>query len=59
MKNRQAYMVGLNKMEIREAPIPEPKVGEVLVKIEYVGICVLTYTTSKTADAVTSWLTAN
>ena len=39
MKNRQAYMVGLNKMEIREAPIPEPKAGEVLVKVEYVGIC--------------------
>ena len=39
MKNRQAYMVGLNKMEIREAPVPEPKAGEVLVKVEYVGIC--------------------
>ena len=39
MKNRQAYMVGLNKMEIREAAIPEPKEGEVLVKVEYVGIC--------------------
>ena len=39
MKNRAAYMVGLNKMEIRETPVPEPKAGEVLVKIEYVGIC--------------------
>lgn len=26
-------------MEIRETPVPEPKAGEVLVKIEYVGIC--------------------
>ena len=25
MKNRQAYMVGLNKMEIRETAVPEPK----------------------------------
>ena len=39
MKNRQAYMVGLNKMEIRETAVPEPKAGEVLVKVEYVGIC--------------------
>lgn len=27
MKNRAAYMVGLNKMEIRETPVPEPKAG--------------------------------
>ncbi len=26
-------MVGLNKMEIREVPVPEPKAGEVLVKV--------------------------
>ena len=50
MKNRAAYMVGLNKMEIRETPVPEPKAGEVLVKI-----CII----SRTADAATSWLTAN
>ena len=39
MKNRQAFMVGLNKMEIRETEVPEVNAGEVLVKIEYVGIC--------------------
>ena len=39
MKNRAAYMVGLNKMEIREIEVPVPKEHEVLVKLEYVGIC--------------------
>lgn len=39
MKNRAAYMTELNKMEIREVPVPEPKEQEVLVKLEYVGIC--------------------
>ena len=39
MTNKAAYMVELNKMEIREVPVPEPKEGEVLIKVEYVGIC--------------------
>ncbi|MBN7772818.1 NAD(P)-dependent alcohol dehydrogenase [Clostridium aminobutyricum] len=39
MKNRAAYMTGLNKMEIREIPVPTIKEKEVLVKLEYVGIC--------------------
>ncbi len=39
MKNRAAYMVELNKMEIREVPVPEPKDDEVLIRVEYVGIC--------------------
>lgn len=39
MKNRAAYMTGLNKMEIREIEVPVPKEKEVLVKLEYVGIC--------------------
>lgn len=39
MKNRAAYMTELNKMEIREIPVPEIKEKEVLVKLEYVGIC--------------------
>lgn len=39
MKNRAAYMTGLNKMEFREVPVPEPKEGEVLIRVEYVGIC--------------------
>jgi len=39
MKNRAAFMTALNKMEIREIPMPTPKEHEVLVKVEYVGIC--------------------
>lgn len=39
MKNRAAYMTGLNKMEIRDIEIPAPKEKQVLVKLEYVGIC--------------------
>lgn len=39
MKNRAAYMTELNKMEIREIPVPQIKEKEVLVKLEYVGIC--------------------
>ena len=57
MKNRAAYMVGLNKMEIRETPVPEPKAGEVLVKM--LGFVVPMCIISRTADAATSWLTAN
>lgn len=39
MKNRAAFMTGLNKMEIREIEVPVPKGKQVLVKLEYVGIC--------------------
>ena len=39
MKNKAAYMVGLDKMELRDVPVPELKRGEVLVRLEYVGIC--------------------
>lgn len=39
MNNRAAFMTGLKQMEIREIPVPEPKEQEVLVKLEYVGIC--------------------
>lgn len=39
MENRAVYMTGLNKMEIREIEVPVPKENEVLVKLEYVGIC--------------------
>ncbi|MBS4961306.1 MAG: NAD(P)-dependent alcohol dehydrogenase [Clostridiales bacterium] len=38
-KNRAAFMTGLDHMEIREIPVPTPKDKEVLVKLEYVGIC--------------------
>lgn len=39
MKNRAAYMTELNKMEIREVPVPQPGKKEALIKLEYVGIC--------------------
>lgn len=32
-------MTGLDHMEIREIPMPSPKANEVLIKLEYVGIC--------------------
>jgi len=39
MKNRAVFMTGLNKMEIRDVEVPKIKENEVLVKLEYVGIC--------------------
>lgn len=39
MKNQAAFMTGLNQIEIRDVPMPEPKEGQVLVKVAYVGIC--------------------
>ena len=34
-----AVMEGIGKMGYTERPIPTPKANEVLVKLEYVGIC--------------------
>jgi L-iditol 2-dehydrogenase len=34
-----AIMTGIGKMGYTERPIPQPKADEVLVKLEYVGIC--------------------
>ncbi|MGN8768762.1 NAD(P)-dependent alcohol dehydrogenase [Paenibacillus barengoltzii] len=39
MLNRVAYMTGLRDMELRTRDIPVPQDHEVLVKLEYVGIC--------------------
>ena len=39
MVNKAVYMTGINKLEIREVPMPIVRDNEVLVKIEYVGIC--------------------
>lgn len=36
---KTAVMTDLMKVEIQERPIPVPKDNEVLVKVEYVGIC--------------------
>ena len=37
--NKVAVMQGIGKMELIRRPIPVPKEDEVLVKIEYVGVC--------------------
>ncbi|MCI8623986.1 MAG: NAD(P)-dependent alcohol dehydrogenase [Provencibacterium sp.] len=34
-----AVMTGIGKIDYETRPIPQPKAGEVLVKLEYVGIC--------------------
>lgn len=39
MENKAVYMTGLRKMEIRDVEVPTPKEKEVLIKLEYVGIC--------------------
>ena len=40
MKNRAAYLVGKKQYELRDAPMPTiEKDTDVLVKIEYVGVC--------------------
>jgi len=39
MQNQAAFMTDLNNIEIRDTQVPRPKEGQVLVKIEYVGIC--------------------
>jgi L-iditol 2-dehydrogenase len=39
MKNKAAFMTGIKKMELRGIDMPKPESGEVLVKLEYVGIC--------------------
>ena len=38
-KMKVALMTGIGKIEMVERPIPQPKEDEVLVKVEYVGIC--------------------
>jgi L-iditol 2-dehydrogenase len=38
-KMKVALMTGIGKMEFAERDIPQPKPEEVLVKVEYVGVC--------------------
>ena len=35
----KAVFLGSDKIEIQETPVPEPKPGEVLLKISYCGLC--------------------
>lgn len=39
MKNQAVFMTGLNKMEMRDIEMPVLKEKDVMVKLEYVGIC--------------------
>lgn len=39
MKNKAVFMTGLNKMEMRDMEMPVVKENEVMVKVEYVGVC--------------------
>jgi Threonine dehydrogenase and related Zn-dependent dehydrogenases len=39
MENKAAFMTGLKEMEIHDIPVPVPKDHEVLVRLEYVGVC--------------------
>ncbi len=36
---KAAFMTGINKIEIRDIEMPKPQKGQVIVKLEYVGIC--------------------
>lgn len=39
MKNTEAILVTPGTMKIQDAPVPVPKEDEILLKVEYVGIC--------------------
>ncbi len=39
MKNSEAILVTPKKFEIQECEVPTPKENEVLIKVEYVGMC--------------------
>lgn len=39
MRNTEAILVTPGTMRIQEAPVPVPKEDEILLKVEYVGIC--------------------
>ena len=39
MKNTEAILVTPGRMVIKEAPVPEPGDNDVVIKVEYVGIC--------------------
>lgn len=39
MANSEAILVTPKQFEIQECPMPEPKDHEILLKVEYVGMC--------------------
>ncbi|MGC9327923.1 MAG: zinc-dependent alcohol dehydrogenase [Candidatus Hinthialibacter sp.] len=40
---RAAVLVDFNKLELQDVPVPEPKQGQILVKIKSCGICATDY----------------
>ncbi len=50
-----AVMEGIGKMGYTQRPIPKPTAREVLVKLEYVGICGSDMHYYETAQSVTMW----
>ena len=38
-ENKAAYMTGIRKMEIKDAPAPKLSRDGVIIKVEYVGVC--------------------
>ncbi len=39
MENRSAWLIEQGKLEIRNIAVPEPQDDEVVVRVEYVGVC--------------------
>src|SRR5690554_6358982 len=39
MNNQAVYMTSLKAMEIKEVPVPVPTDDQIVVKLDYVGIC--------------------
>lgn len=39
MTNEAVFMTGINTLRTREIPLPQAGIGEVIIKIEHVGIC--------------------
>lgn len=39
MTNEAVFMTGINTLKTREIPLPQAGIGEVIIKIEHVGIC--------------------
>jgi L-iditol 2-dehydrogenase len=39
MGNAAAVMTGLNSIEIQERPMPEPRPGQAVIRVEAVGVC--------------------
>ena len=52
---KTAVMTGISQVEIQERPIPVPADNEVLVKVEYVGICGSDLHYYESGSGILSW----